>query len=49
MKVAIKKIHAGANDAQRQAASKALKSEVKALTRVRHLNIVQLFGATTEH
>ena len=44
MRVAIKKIHAGANNAQREAASRALNNEVKALTRVRHLNIVQLIA-----
>jgi len=46
--VAIKKIHEVANDAQRQAAAKALDREVKALTRVRHPNVVRLIGACTD-
>ena len=46
--VAIKKIHSGANKAQKEAASKALDREVRALTRVRHENIVQLIGACSD-
>ena len=43
-KIAIKKIHSGANKAQQESASRALQREVKALTRVRHPNIVRLIG-----
>ena len=43
--VAIKKIHSGANQAQRDAAAKALRKEIQALTRVHHKNVVVLLGA----
>ena len=42
--VAIKKISSAANKEQEEAAVRALQREVKALTRVRHRNVIQLIG-----
>lgn len=48
MTIAVKVAHSGASAAQKADAAKLLRNEVKALGRVRHTNVVRLYGACTE-
>ena len=48
MTVAVKVAHPGASAAQKADAARLLRNEVKVLGRVRHTNVVRLFGACTE-